>query len=84
MLFRRRSRIRQGATFARSNDTFWSWQLNHIGQVYGAMDVVFHFAATLKEYPPRAFPPSFVPTTIMEETRDDLRAAQKQAQQKAK
>ncbi len=55
-----------------------------MGQVYGAMDVVFHFAATFKEYPPRSFPPSFVPTTIMEETLDDLRAARKQAQEKAK
>jgi arylsulfatase len=35
-------------------------------------------AATFKEYPPRSYPPSFVPTTIMEETLHDLREAQKQ------
>jgi hypothetical protein len=27
--------------------------------VYGAMDDVFQFVATLKEFPPRSFPPSF-------------------------
>ncbi len=53
-----------------TSNTFWDWQLNHIGQVYGAMDEVFTFAATFKEFPPRSFPPSFVPTTIMEATID--------------
>ncbi len=36
--------------------------LNHVGAIYGAMDEVFKFADTFKEYPPRSFPPSFVPT----------------------
>jgi arylsulfatase len=63
-----------------TSNTFWDWQLNHIGQVYGAMDEVFQFAATFKEYPPRSFPPSFVPTTIMEETLDDVRDARKAGQ----
>ena len=49
--------------------------------VYGAMDEVFKFAATFKEFPPRSFPPSFVPTTIMEETLDDIRDAKKKATQ---
>jgi arylsulfatase len=44
-----------------------------VGSVYGTMDEVFKFAATFKEFPPRSFPPSFVPTTIMEETLDDIR-----------
>ena len=42
-----------------TSNTFWDWQLNHVGQVYGAMDEVFQFAATFKEFPPRSFPPSF-------------------------
>ena len=50
-----------------------------IGAVYGAMDEVFKFAATFKEFPPRAFPPSFVPTTIMEEMLDDIRDARRKA-----
>ena len=45
------------------------------------MDEVFRFAATFKAFPPRSFPPSFVPSTIMEETLDDLRDAQKKATQ---
>jgi arylsulfatase len=56
-----------------TSNTFWDWQLDHIGQVYGAMDVVFQFAGTFKEFPPRSFPPSFVPTTIMEQTIDGLK-----------
>ena len=63
-----------------TSNTFWDWQLNHVGQIYGAMDQVFAFAATFKEFPPRSYPPSFVPTNIMEQTIDDLRAAQKATQ----
>ena len=50
-----------------TSNTFWDWQINHVGQVYGAMDEVFEFVATFKEFPPRSFPPSFVPATILEE-----------------
>jgi hypothetical protein len=35
------------------------------------------FVATFKEFSPRSFPPSFVPTTIMEQTMDDLRDARR-------
>ena len=62
-----------------TSNTFWDWQLNHVGQVYGAMDDVFAFAATFKEFPPRSFPPSFVPTTVLE----DVMEAIKDARQKA-
>lgn len=41
--------------------------------VDGAMDEVFQFAATFKEFPPRSFPPSFVPSTIMEQTLDQIK-----------
>ena len=56
-----------------TSNTFWDWQLNHVGSVYGVMDEVFKFAATFKEFPPRSFPPSFNPATIMEETLDDIK-----------
>ncbi len=56
-----------------TSNTFWDWQINHVGQVYGAMDEVFKFVATFKEFPPRSFPPSFVPATIMEETLEDIK-----------
>jgi arylsulfatase A-like enzyme len=56
-----------------TSNTFWDWQLNHVGGVYGAMDEVFQFVATFKEYPPRSFPPSFNPANIMESTLDTMK-----------
>ncbi|MGY3607302.1 MULTISPECIES: arylsulfatase [unclassified Bradyrhizobium] len=60
-----------------TSNTYWDWNLNQIGGVYGAMDDVFQFVATFKEFPPRSFPPSFVPTTIMDEAIADLKAARR-------
>jgi arylsulfatase len=62
-----------------TSNTFWDWQLNHVGQVYGAMDEVFKFATTFKDFPPRSFPPSFVPTTIMEQELEAIKAARQKA-----
>ena len=56
-----------------TSNTFWDWQINHVGQVYGAMDEVFEFVTTFKEFPPRSFPPSFNPANIMESTMDGLK-----------
>ena len=64
-----------------TSNTYWDWLLNHVGPVYGVMDEVFKFAATFKEYPPRSFPPSFNPATILEETLDDIKDGQKRAKQ---
>ncbi len=44
------------------------------------MDEVFKFAATFKEFPLRAFPPSFNPTNVMEEELRDIKEARKRAQ----
>ncbi|MDB5517951.1 MAG: arylsulfatase [Tardiphaga sp.] len=41
------------------------------------MDEVFAFVATFKEFPPRSFPPSFVPATILEDTISDLKDARR-------
>ena len=60
-----------------TSNTYWDWQVNHAGQIYGAMDEVFKFAATFKEFPPRSFPPSFVPTKIMEETLREIKVERK-------
>ncbi len=62
-----------------TSNTFWDWQLNHVGQVYGAMDEVFKFVATFKEFPPRSFPPSFVPATIMEQTLESIKQAREKS-----
>ncbi len=62
-----------------TSNTYWDWFINHVGAVYGMMDDVFKFAATFKEYPPRSFPPSFNPATILEETLDDIRDAKRKA-----
>jgi arylsulfatase len=64
-----------------TSNTYWDWIINHVGAVYGMMDEVFKFAATFKEYPPRSFPPSFNPATILEETLDEIKDAQKRAKQ---
>ena len=56
-----------------TSNTFWDWQLNHVGSVYGAMDEVFQFVATFKDFPPRSFPPSFNPANIMESTMDGIK-----------
>ena len=61
-----------------TSNTFWDWNLNQVGAVYGAMDEVFKFAATFKDFPPRSYPPSFVPTTIMEQTIHSLRRMQEE------
>jgi len=61
-----------------TSNTYWDWNINQVGAVYGAMDEVFKFAATFKDYPPRAYPPSFVPTTIMEQTLHSIRQMQEQ------
>ena len=60
-----------------TSNTYWDWNLNQIGAVYGTMDDVFQFVTTFKDFPPRSFPPSFVPTTIMEETLSDLKSARR-------
>jgi arylsulfatase A-like enzyme len=49
-----------------TSNTFWDWQLNHVGAAYGMMDEVFQFVATFKDFPPRSFPPSFNPANILE------------------
>lgn len=56
-----------------TSNTFWDWQLNHVGSMYGVMDDVFQFATSFKEFPPRSFPPSFNPANIMEEEMDSLK-----------
>ena len=37
------------------------------------MDEIFQFVATIKEFPPRSFPPSFNPANIMESTLDTIK-----------
>jgi len=56
-----------------TSNTFWDWQINHVGSVYGAMDIVFQFVATFKDFPPRSFPPSFNPANVMESTLDAIK-----------
>lgn len=56
-----------------TSNTFWDWQLNHVGSAYGMMEEVFQFVATFKEFPPRSFPPSFNPANVMESTLDNIK-----------
>jgi arylsulfatase A-like enzyme len=57
-----------------TSNTYWDWNLNHIGNGYGMMDVVFKFAASFKEFPPRSYPPSFNPANIMEDVKRAIKA----------
>jgi arylsulfatase len=66
-----------------TSNTYWDWSLNQIGAVYGSMEEVFEFAESFKEYPPRSFPPSFVPTTIMKEELNQIKAQRAAQSQKA-
>jgi arylsulfatase len=50
-----------------TSNTFWDWNLNHVGSAYGMMQDVFAFVATFKDFPPRSSPPSFNPANIMED-----------------
>ncbi len=33
-----------------TSNTFWDWQLNHVGSMYGVMEEVFEFAETFEEF----------------------------------
>lgn len=57
-----------------TSNTYWDWNLNHVGSAYGMMEEVFKFAATFKEFPPRSFPPSFNPATVLEQTLHNIKA----------
>ncbi|SEI03886.1 arylsulfatase [Tardiphaga sp. OK245] len=56
-----------------TSNTFWDWQMNHVGSAYGMMDDVFQFIETFKEFPPRSFPPSFNPANLLEGMMDDIK-----------
>ena len=60
-----------------TSNTFWDWQLNHVGSMYGVMDDVVQFATTFKEFPPRSTPPSFNPATLLEGVLHDVKVEQK-------
>ncbi len=57
-----------------TSNTYWDWSLNEVGAVYGTMQDVFDFVETFEEYPPRSFPPSFVPSKIMEQEKTKIKA----------
>jgi arylsulfatase len=59
-----------------TSNTFWDWQLNHVGSMYGVMDDVFEFVISFKDFQPRSFPPSFNPANILEQSMDDLKTKQ--------
>ncbi|PAY03733.1 arylsulfatase [Bradyrhizobium sp. UFLA03-84] len=56
-----------------TSNTYWDWFINHVGGVYGMIDEVAVFAVSLKEFPPRSFPPSFNPSTIIGEVTDGIK-----------
>jgi arylsulfatase len=59
-----------------TSNTYWDWQLNHVQNMYGAMNDVAVFAASFDEFPPRSHPPSFNPANIMRDKLREIRARQ--------
>lgn len=57
-----------------TSNTYWDWNLNHVGSAYGMMAEVFEFVETFKAFPPRSFPPSFNPANILESTLHGIKA----------
>ncbi len=57
-----------------TSNTYYDWFLDHCGLAYGMMDEVAKFAESLKEYPPRSFPPSFNPLNIIEQEKTMIKA----------
>ncbi|MDR2916779.1 MAG: arylsulfatase [Tannerella sp.] len=57
-----------------TSNTYWDWNLTQVGAAYGTMQDVFDFVETFEEYPPRSFPPSFVPSKIMEQEKTKIKA----------
>jgi len=62
-----------------TSNTYWDWSLNQVGAIYGSMDDVFKFAASFKDFPPRSFPPTFVPSNILEQELDRVKDARQSA-----
>jgi len=60
-----------------TSNTYWDWTLNQIGSVYGTTEATFAFAQSFIEFPPRSFPPSFVPTRIFEQIMMEIRCRDK-------
>jgi arylsulfatase len=50
-----------------TSNTYWDWQLQHVGNMYGVIGEVAKFAATFDEFPPRSFPPTFNPADMFGE-----------------
>jgi len=51
--------------------------MNHVELMYGVIAEVSAFAATFRDFPPRSYPPSFNPGTIVGDTIRDIKAKQK-------
>ncbi|HEV8505066.1 MAG TPA: sulfatase-like hydrolase/transferase, partial [Chitinophagaceae bacterium] len=49
-----------------TSNTYWDWMMNHVPIMYMGMEHVSAFAESFKDFPPRAFPPSFNPANIIE------------------
>jgi arylsulfatase len=56
-----------------TSNTYWDWQINEVGALYGVIDDVGQFAMSFKEFPPRSFPPSFNPANLMEDEMDQIK-----------
>ena len=44
-----------------TSNTYWDWNVNHVGSAYGMMDEVFKFEATFKDLPAALIPAELQP-----------------------
>ena len=54
-----------------TSNTFWDWQLNHVGNMYGVMDEVFTVRGNVQGIPAALVPAEFQPSD--RHARDDRR-----------
>jgi arylsulfatase A-like enzyme len=60
-----------------TSNTYWDWYMNHVPQVYQALEGVNDFIASFKDYPPRTIPFSFNPANMLEDELRGIQAKQK-------
>jgi len=62
---------------------YGSWLAEHMFLIVPAQAIAAKWLDSFKEFPPRSFPPSFVPTNIVEETLDEIKDNRAKAGQRA-
>jgi arylsulfatase len=60
-----------------TSNTYWDWFMDHVPQMYMAMEGVASFMASFNAFPPRSVPPSFNPANMLEVRLREIKVKQK-------